>query len=177
MKDRAAGAPDSETPELASPPCYAAEFPGYFGEDAAGPDPQLVERLNALLEAERAGARVLAVLRDCLDSRSPLRGLLERVQKDEGANAVRLYKTIRRLGGVASHDTGAFVPKVLALDGLLPRLRLLNKGQEWVVRRIDELLPLVTDDEARAMLDAMRQSHLDNISACEALIAAEGRAG
>ena len=39
-----------------SPPCYAAEFPGYFGD---GPAQQVVDGLNALLEAERAGARVL----------------------------------------------------------------------------------------------------------------------
>lgn len=150
---------------FASPPCYAAEFPGYFGE---APDPRLVEGLNQLLEAERAGARVLAVLRDGLDSRAPVRALLERLQKDEGANAVALYKTIKRLGGIASHETGAFVGKTLAIDGLAARLRFVNKGQEWVVRKIDELLPLVDDAAARSMLDDMRRSHVDNILACTA---------
>jgi hypothetical protein len=82
-----------------------------------------------------------------------------------------LYKTIRRLGGVASHDTGAFVQKTLAVDGLAARLAFLNKGQAWVVRKIDQVLPEVEDDAARAMLVEMRVSHLDNIAACEALLA------
>ena len=166
-------------PGLSSPPCYAAEFPGYFGEDAGGPeapDPLLVERRNALLEAERAGARVLAVLRDSLDGRSAARSLLERLQKDEGANAVLLYKTIQRLGGVASHETGAFVQKTLAVEGLAARLRFVNRGQDWVVRKIVELLPTVSDPVARAMLEDMRRAHEDNIAACEALLAA-GHAG
>lgn len=159
------------SPATSSPPCYAAEFPGYFGETADGPSPETIERLNALLEAERAGARVLAILRDGLDARSPTRALLERLQKDEGVNAVVLYKTIQRLGGVASHDTGAFVHKTLAIDGLAARLLFVNKGQAWVVRKIEELLPMVTDEIARAMLDEMRQSHIDNIAACDALLA------
>ena len=82
-----------------------------------------------------------------------------------------LYKTIRRLGGVASHDTGAFVQKTLAVDGLVARLVFLNKGQAWVVRKIDQVLPEVADEAARAMLVEMRVSHLDNIAACEALLA------
>ena len=52
----------SDEPEnaLSSPPCFAADFPGYFGEGSETPvDAMLIERLNALLEAERAGAKVL----------------------------------------------------------------------------------------------------------------------
>ncbi len=158
-------------PICSSPPCYATEFPGYFGEGAERVNPVLIDGLNSLLEAERAGAKVLAILRDGLDARSPERGLLERLQKDEGANAVLLYKTIRRLGGMASHDTGAFVQKTLAVDGLAARLAFLNKGQAWVVRKIDQVLPEVEDEAARAMLVEMRVSHLDNIAACEALLA------
>ena len=154
-----------------SPPCYAAEFPGYFGD---GPAQQVVDGLNALLEAERAGARVLAILRDSVDARSPLHDLLGALQKDEGANAVQLYQTLRRLGGAASHETGAFVGKTLAIEGLVPRLRFVNKGQAWVVRKIDEVLPLIDDDAARGMLENMRRSHLDNIAACDALLAEEG---
>lgn len=160
---------DAET-RYASPPCYAGDFPGHFGEEVPTAEILRIERLNALLEAERAGAKVLAILRDELDARAPLRGLLERLQKDEGGNAVVLYKTIRRLGGVASHETGAFVHKTLAIDGLEARLRFLNKGQAWVVRKIDEVLPDIEDAEARTMLETMRSSHVDNIAACEAAI-------
>ena len=142
------------------------------GFAASNVDMLLVERLNALLEAERAGAKVLAILRDGLDLRSPVRQLLDRLQKDEGANAVTLYKSIQRLGGCASHDTGAFVHKTLAISGLAERLAFLNKGQAWVVRKIDEALPDITDATTRAMLEEMRRSHVDNIAACAALLKA-----
>ena len=165
---------DSPGSALSSPPCFVVDFPGHFGEgaEASNVDMLLVERLNALLEAERAGAKVLAILRDGLDLRSPVRQLLDRLQKDEGANAVTLYKSIQRLGGCASHDTGAFVHKTLAISGLAERLAFLNKGQAWVVRKIDEALPDITDATTRAMLEEMRRSHVDNIAACAALLKA-----
>lgn len=162
------------TPGCSSPPCYAADFPGYFGEGETPLDPAVTAGLNALLEAERAGAKVLAILREGLDAGAQARTLLDGLQKDEGANAVVLYKTIRRLGGVASHETGAFVGKTLAVDGFAARLAFLNKGQAWVVRKIEQLLPAIRDAEARDMLQAMHRSHLDNIAACEAFLAHAG---
>jgi hypothetical protein len=38
------------------------------------------------------------------------------------------------------------------------------------VRKIDEVLPDVSDPVARDMLEQMRRSHVDNIAACEALL-------
>lgn len=168
---RPKSSPELEGP--GSPPCMADEFPDYFGEvpqEGALLDPEIEAALNALLEAERAGAKVLAVLRDGLDPRSPARELLVRLQQDEGANAVVLYKTIRRLGGAPSHETGAFVGRTLAIDGLVPRLEFLNRGQMWVVKRISEVLPRIEDLAARDMLELMRTSHLDNIAACDRLL-------
>lgn len=170
-RPRPKSAPELEGP--GSPPCMADEFPDYFGErpgDRPVLDPETEAALNALLEAERAGAKVLAVLRDGLDPRSPVRELLTRLQQDEGANAVILYKTIRRLGGGPSHETGAFVGRTLAIEGLVPRLEFLNRGQMWVVKRIAEVLPRIDDQAAREMLESMRVSHLDNIAACESLL-------
>ncbi|MBS0357324.1 MAG: hypothetical protein JSR83_25840 [Proteobacteria bacterium] len=163
-------APNDTQAAYSSPPCYARDFPGHFGEEVPSAEAIRIERLNALLEAERAGAKVLAILRDELDARAPLRALLERLQKDEGSNAVVLYKTIQRLGGAASHETGAFVHKTLAIDGLEARLSFLNKGQAWVVRKIDEVLTDIDDPDARRMLEEMRRSHVDNIAACEAVL-------
>lgn len=163
-----------EEGSYSSPPCYAAEFPGYFGEGDAPPvlDPDLVARLNALLEAERAGAKVLLLLARGLAADSSLLPVLEHLQKDEGRNAALLYKTIRRLGGLASSATGAFVEKTLAIPDLPGRLRFVNAGQAWVVRKIDEALPLLVDAPAREMLLEMRRSHLENIAVCDALLAA-----
>lgn len=170
-RPRPKSSPELEGP--GSPPCMAKEFPEYFGERPEGEvglDPAVEAALNALLEAERAGAKVLAVLRDGLDPRAPVRALLVRLQRDEGANAVVLYKTIQRLGGAPSHETGAFVGRTLAIEGLVPRLEFLNRGQMWVVKRIDEVLPRIEDPAARDMLELMRTSHLDNIAACERLL-------
>ena len=72
-----------------------------------GPD-QLVDGLNAP-EAERAGARVLAMLRDSVDARCRPPRPAGR-QKDEGANAVQLYRP-SAAWRAASHETGAFVGK------------------------------------------------------------------
>jgi len=38
------------------------------------------------------------------------------------------------------------------------------------VRKIDELLPAITDAYARTMLEEMRRSHVANIDACEAAL-------
>lgn len=170
-RPRPKSAPELEGP--GSPPCMADAFPGYFGEGGNEPPvlaPEVELALNALLEAERAGAKVLAVLRDGLDPRSPVRGLLTQLQQDEGANAVLLYKAIRRLGGAPSHETGAFVGRTLAIEGLTARLEFLNRGQMWVVKRITELLPQLADPAVRDMLETMRVSHLDNIAACETML-------
>lgn len=161
--------PPDDPPGYCSPPCYAGEFPGYFGETAA-PDPALVARLNALLEAERAGAKLLSLLARDAAPGSALRALLEALHHDEAAGAVGLYRALRRLGAEASSDTSNFVERTLALDGMAQRLAFLNRGQEWVVRRIDDLLPDVCAGELRTLLDAMRAWHVGNIGRCQAAL-------
>jgi nitronate monooxygenase len=128
-------------------------------------------RLNALLEAERAGAKVLAMFQKDPTLLPEVRDFVDFLQKDEGHNAVVLFKTIKRLGGQPSNVTGAFVEKILAIEGLAPQLQFLNQGQSWVARKINEVLPLVHEPQAKDMLMAMSQSHVDNIKACEALLA------
>lgn len=161
--------PPEDPPRYSSPPCYAGEFPGYFGEPAAL-DPALVARLNALLEAERAGAKLLALLAREAAPDSALRALLEALRHDEAAGAVGLYQGLRRRGAAASSNTGDFVERTLALDGMAQRLAFLNRGQEWVVRRIDELLPDVGEGELRTLLGAMREWHVGNIGRCQAAL-------
>jgi nitronate monooxygenase len=77
---------------------------------------------------------------------------------------------IRAAGGEPSSKTGAFREKVMALDTIESRLELLNRGQGWVAKRIDELLPSVTDPGFQAELVEMRERHHANIAACEAAL-------
>jgi hypothetical protein len=83
----------------------------------------VVDLLNVLLEAERAGVQVLSALE----------------------------------------------PKVES-PGL--KLELLNRGQAWVAKRIEERVNAVGDAETRAFLDEMAQRPRRNVEACEAKLRA-----
>lgn len=129
----------------------------------------IVRRLNELLEAERAGVDTLAAL--MAETREPgLRGAFERVRDDEAWSCAGLVGAIRRLGGEASKKRGDFAARVMALPSLPERLKLLNRGQAWVVKRVDALLEERLDEETREFLGRMHAVHQRNIDSCEDLI-------
>jgi Domain of unknown function (DUF6306) len=129
-------------------------------------DAQLEGFLNTLGEAERAGGRVLREL--TMEARAPeLRELLKKAGHDEGYYAGELSAHVRRLGGVASNKTGDFVEKVRAVGDFRGKLDLLDRGQRWVIRKIEESLPTITDPELRAFLSVMAKGHYVNIGAIE----------
>ena len=51
----------------------------------------------------------------------------------------------------------------MAISDVAERLAFLNRGQGWVVRKLERLLPRVRDDALHADLAAMLKSHQDNI--------------
>ena len=163
-----------ETPAAhgyASPPCYAGELsPEYFATTPPMPREELVELLNTLLEAERAGAKVIAAFLDDYERDTPAWRCLAAVQRDEAKNCAILIDFIRRLDGAPSTAAGDFLKKALAVEGRQARLRFLNRGQKWVARRISEALPSVENGFVRDALIAMHESHLLNIEACDALL-------
>jgi Domain of unknown function (DUF6306) len=132
-------------------------------------DSNLESLLNLLAEAERAGGRVLHELTEEATSLD-LRELLKKVEHDEGYYAGQLAAHVRRLGGTPSNKTGDFVEKVRAVAGLVPKLELLNRGQGWVVRKIDEALPSIPDATLGAFLRVMGEGHRVNIAMLEAAI-------
>jgi 5,10-methenyltetrahydrofolate synthetase len=157
----------------ASPPCYAGEFgPDLFVTSPRMSRGELVELLNTLLEAERAGAKVLAAFLNDYGRDTPAWQQLAAVQRDEARNCAVLIDLIRRLGGNTSTAIGDFLRKALAVEGRIERLRFLNRGQKWVARTISEALPDIEQGFVRDALLAMRDSHLLNIEACDALAAA-----
>jgi len=159
-----------ETGGYASPACSAHEIaPGYFGTVPRMSAEEVIGLLNSLLEAERAGAKVLAAFLDDYQPDTPAWRQLATVQRDEAKNCAILANLIRRLGGAPSTATGDFLGKALAVEGRAARLQFLNRGQGWVARKIAEALPNVKEDFVRSALSAMHESHLLNIEACQAL--------
>lgn len=125
--------------------------------------------LNTLGEAERAGGRVLHELIPLAES-AELRELLKKVGHDEGYYAGELAAHVRRLGGQPSNKTGDFVDKVRAVPAFKDKLELLNRGQRWVVRKIQEKLSSIADPDLRGFLTVMKDGHDTNIQALEAAL-------
>jgi 5-formyltetrahydrofolate cyclo-ligase len=155
----------------ASPACSVHEIaPDYFGKIPQMPVVEVIGLLNVLLEAERAGAKVLSVFLDDYERETPAWRQLAAVQRDEASNCAILIDLIRRLGGTPSAATGDFLGKALAVEGRAARLQFLNRGQGWVARKIAEALPNLKEEFVRDALSAMHESHLLNIEACDALV-------
>jgi hypothetical protein len=137
------------------------------------PEPTLASRdqvlvaLNELLEAERAGARVaMETARDMQPC--ALTTLVQDVHRDEVRWCRMLMRTIKALEGTPSTATGAFWGKAMAIPDLEQRLSFLNRGQAWVVRRLQTLIPRVQDAQVRTDLGAMLDAHRRNIERVDA---------
>lgn len=157
------------TDEPASPVCYAGHaadaYMGYADRD------EIVAALNMLLEAERAGARVAQGSRKT-GSLAGYVQLMRDVRKDEAHWCAMLTRQIERLGGIPSRKTGAFLDKAMAIPAPLDRLAFLNRGQAWVVRKLEELMPRVRDGALHADLKDMADRHCANIRLAEDFLTA-----
>ena len=138
-------------------------------------DIDIVEQLNELLAAERAGVDTLSRLGE--DASPATRPLFDEIRDDEAWSCAGLVECLKRLGHQPTRAKGNFAEKVLALPTLPERLRLLNRGQRWVMERIDGLLPKELHDDTRAFLREMRDVHIRNVARCdELLVALDGAA-
>lgn len=155
-----------DTPEPASPPCTMHEMaPDYFGYlDTES----ILALLNQLLEAERAGARGVAALsRQASDPDA--HDLLHEVAGDEARFCAMLSGHIMRLGAIPSRKTGDFYDKLMAVKDQTDSLALLNRGQGWVARTLQDILPRIQDDSLHKDLKHMLDVHIENIQRCNAL--------
>ena len=131
------------------------------------PRDEVLTALNELLEAERAGARVaMETARDMPPC--ALTTLVQDVHKDEVRWCSMLMRAIKTLEGNASSATGAFWGKAMAIPDLEQRLSFLNRGQAWVVRRLEALIPRIQDAQIRADLALMLDAHRSNIKRVDA---------
>ena len=60
---------------------------------------------------------------------------------------------------------------MLALHGDRERFALLQRGQRWVVRRVEEALPTVAHEGVALALRKMLELHHANVAACEQMLA------
>jgi hypothetical protein len=127
--------------------------------------------LNRMLEAERAGARALLTILEGSPRRGEAWAALRRVHSDEAHNCVLLGKQLERLSADYSHATGDVLGKLLAVNGTRSRVAFLAKGLRWAVNRFDEAMPRL-DDDARATIARIRESHLHSIELCESVVGA-----
>ena len=123
--------------------------------------------LNTLLEAERAGAKLLAAYVAELPPQSTAWTALQKVQRDEAHNCAVLIHLLLNAEVEPSMVVGDFYERGLALRKWSERLEFLNRGQAWVAKRIAEALPRIPELGARTALRAMHESHRENINLCE----------
>lgn len=123
---------------------------------------ELIFALNELLEAERAGARVLLETAQ----QNPPQNLavqINEIQCDEVRWCKMLINVIRTLDIEPSSKTGKFYEKAIEISDLKERLIFINRGQGWVVRRLSEIIPRIQDVDICKRLKEMRDAHVDNI--------------
>ena len=158
-------APDGEP---SSPVCYAAQADdSYMGyADRA----ELVEELNILLEAERAGARVAA--RIAADARdAELKALAKVIHADEVKWCRALFHALTDLEAEPSKKVGGFYENAMAIEGVEDRLAFVNRGQGWVVRKLRTLTPRIREAGLHEVMRAMLDAHERNIDSANQALA------
>jgi hypothetical protein len=124
------------------------------------------ELLQTLLSAERAGARVAGEsLRQATDPDQ--RELLQQILEGEGESCQHLLNCLKHLGLTPNHETGAFYDKAMAITSLEERLAFVDRGQQWVIRKLREFLPGCEDALIRSELERMLQIHEENSAAAQ----------
>lgn len=155
----------------ASPACYLDEadaaYAGYL------PAAELTGFLNRLLEGERAGAKVGASMRNEA-SGEEARALLADVARDEARYVAVLSALVRQIGHEPSAATGSFRDKALRIEGEAARIAFLNRGQQAVIRMIEEMLPRIREDFVHAALREMLARHRENVARCAAFLGQGG---
>jgi hypothetical protein len=125
--------------------------------------------LNRLLEAERAGAKLLSAYLDELRPDSFRWKSMRAVQLDEARNCAVLIHLLLKAQLTPTAAVADFYDRGLAIQGFRERLQFLNRGQAWVAKRIASVLPRLPES-ARPALQAMYDSHVVNIRSCETLL-------
>ncbi len=122
----------------------------------------LLNFFNILLEAERAGVKVLSELNIQVEDQR-IKPILKKFLRDEGVNCRILASLIHDLNAKPSDKTGAFVDKIRVLDNLDDKIQLLIRGQAWVARKIKEFRFNLPAGSAYWFLEAIKIQHEENV--------------
>jgi hypothetical protein len=128
----------------------------------------LIDRMQELLEAERAGVKCLDAMADHAADMGK-KELFTLFRNDEGKYCAGLFRLLQARGAVPTRNIGAFADKVIALPTEPEQVNLLVKGQGWVVRKIDEIPAGEMTAEEKAFFADMREGHVVNIEKCRNL--------
>jgi len=129
----------------------------------------LVDRMQELLEAERAGVKCLDVMADRATDMGR-KELFSLFRNDEGKFCAGLFGFLTARGAAPTANVGAFADKVIALPTEAEQVALLVKGQGWVVRKIDEIPPAEMNADEKPFFADMREVHVVNIEKCRKFI-------
>ncbi len=132
---------------------------------------ELVDFLNRMLEAERAGARALVVFMDDWPRHGPEWQTLRKVHDDEAHNCALIGEQLKRRGRDYSHATGEFYGKAVAINGARERIGFLVKGLRWAIREFEQALPRIDDAAVKQLFQGMRERHLRSAATCESVAA------
>ena len=133
-------------------------------------DAELDDFLNRMLEAERAGARVLVVFMDDFPRNSETWKILRRVHEDEAHNCGLIGEQLKKRGKDYSHATGEFYAKAIAMKGSRERIAFLVKGLRWAMREFEQAVPRIADTQVRDLFQGMRERHQRSCAACESVL-------
>lgn len=126
-----------------------------------------IELLQNLLSAERAGCRVamesLAQARDEMT-----RSLLQRILEGEGSSCRHLLTCLQHLGEEPNRETSDFYERSMAISDLNERLAFVERGQRWVIRKLEAFLPTCEDAVLQHELGEMLRIHHENSEAASA---------
>jgi nitronate monooxygenase len=78
-----------------------------------------------------------------------------------------LIQAIHTLDMEPSRKTGEFYQKVIAITDIKKRILFVNRGQAWVVRRLEALIPKVGQSDIKKGLEEMLEAHKNNIHKVE----------
>ena len=130
---------------------------------------ELIDLLNRLLEAERSGVRAVSGMLKPLRE-GELKEGLKKAKGDEARYVAGLHALLKQLGAVPSGNVGDFADKLLAIDGIAEQLKFLNRGQGWVVKKIEALVPTLADPTMREFFTEMLDTHRKNIAWAQEMI-------